>query len=495
MSHITVDTHGGGTLRRGYLSLSELIAQSIGLVGAAGGAGLLVPAVFATAGNGTWLAYLFATVGLLFASWSITQFARRTASPGALYTYAARGIGPIWGVVAGWSLLIAYSIGAAGILQGTVNETVVLLKDVGALGTTGAWLPVSVALTAIIALAAWFIAYRDIRLSTRTTLWIELMTVALILLVIVVALFVKHRWADSSQLTLDGVKPDQLRLGMVLAFFSFTGFESVTALGLEAKEPFRLIPRAVIVSILGPAALFLVTSYGLVALFHGDATPLDQVSAPLSSVAHGIGFGAVGILIDVGVALSFFAAFFSSINAAARLLYTFARQGLLHAATGRAHAGNATPHVAVTLIALFSLVTGLASQFAGTSLFDSYGYLSTIATFGFLLTYVVVAIAAPLFMRKRGELKPLHIAITVIAVVLIGIPFVGSVYPAAPGAYAILPYVFAALLLAGLGWFVALRVFAPHRLREIEAELAGTEEETRVSSQTRLVPDASLRDA
>ncbi|WOD20430.1 amino acid permease [Paraburkholderia kirstenboschensis] len=122
----------------------------------------------------------------------------------------------------------------------------------------------------IIALAAWFIAYRDIRLSTRTALWIELTTVALILLVIVVALFAKHRGADSSQLTPDGVKPDQLRLGMVLAFFSFTGFESVTTLGLEAKEPFRLIPRAVIVSILGPAALFLVTSYGLVALFHGS---------------------------------------------------------------------------------------------------------------------------------------------------------------------------------------------------------------------------------
>ncbi|WOD20429.1 hypothetical protein [Paraburkholderia kirstenboschensis] len=75
MSHITVDTHGGGTLRRGYLPLAELIAQSIGLVGAAGGAGLLVRAVFATAGNGTWLAYLFATVGPLFASCSITQFA------------------------------------------------------------------------------------------------------------------------------------------------------------------------------------------------------------------------------------------------------------------------------------------------------------------------------------------------------------------------------------------------------------------------------------
>ncbi|MGF6980594.1 hypothetical protein QFZ99_000070 [Paraburkholderia atlantica] len=30
-----------------------------------------------------------------------------------------------------------------------------------------------------------------------------------------------------------------------------------------------------------------------------------------------------------------------------------------------------------------------------------------------------------------------------------------------------MPYVFAALLLTGLGWPVALRVYAPHRLRQI----------------------------
>ena len=83
-----------GSLRRNYLSLPELIAQSIGLVGVSGGIGVLIPAVFATAGNGTWLAYLFAIVALLFASWSISVFARDSASPGALYAYVSAGIGP-----------------------------------------------------------------------------------------------------------------------------------------------------------------------------------------------------------------------------------------------------------------------------------------------------------------------------------------------------------------------------------------------------------------
>ena len=51
---------------------------------------------------------------------------------------------------------------------------------------------------------------------------------------------------DQSQLRLEGVSPEKLRLGLVLATFAFVGFESSTALGAEVKNPLRMIPRAVI---------------------------------------------------------------------------------------------------------------------------------------------------------------------------------------------------------------------------------------------------------
>jgi len=35
-----------------------------------------------------------------------------------------------------------------------------------------------------------------------------------------------------------------LRLGLVLALFSSVGFESATALGSEARNPLKTIPRA-----------------------------------------------------------------------------------------------------------------------------------------------------------------------------------------------------------------------------------------------------------
>ncbi|TDV06762.1 APC family permease [Paraburkholderia caballeronis] len=461
--------HTGG-LRRNYLNLPELIAQSIGLVGVSGGIGVLIPAVFATAGNGTWLAYVFAIVALLFSSWSISIFARDSASPGALYSYVSAGIGPLWGAICGWSLLIAYALAAAGILQGTLSTFLVLGREVGLLGGTVST-SVTLGLTVATAFAAWYIAFRDIRLSTRFTLLVELATLLLIAIVVIGTIAFGGHPVDRAQIALDGVKPTQLQLGMVLAFFSFTGFESATVLGAEAKDPFRAIPRAVVISVVGPAVFFVIGAYGLVSAFEGQTPALDHVDGPLAVLAHRLGAGWVGVLIDAGVSLSFFAAFFSSINAAARIVYTFGRQGLLHELTGRAHETNATPHVAVALVALLSLVTALVFTAHGTALLDSYGYLSSIATYGWLLAYVLVAIGAPLYLRRQGRLKAAHVAVSVVAVALLAIPLIGSVYPAPDGVYARLPYVFLALLAVGLAWFVVLRARAPERLRELEEDL------------------------
>lgn len=462
-------SHTGG-LRRNYLNLPELIAQSIGLVGVSGGIGVLIPAVYATAGNGTWLAYVFAIVALLFSSWSISIFARDSASPGALYSYVSKGIGPIWGAICGWSLLIAYAVAAAGILQGTISTFLVLGREVGLLHNVVS-LSLTLVLTVVTAFAAWYITFRDIRLSTRFTLLVELATLLLIAIVVVGTIVLGGHSVDRTQITLEGVKPSQLQLGMVLAFFSFTGFESATVLGAEAKNPFRSIPRAVVISVVGPAIFFVIAAYGLVSAFQGQTPTLDHVDGPLAILAHRLGAGWIGVLIDAGVSLSFFAAFFSSINAAARIIYTFGRQGVLHELAGRAHQTNATPHVAVALVALLSLVTALVFTAHGTALLDSYGYLSSIATYGWLLAYVLVAIGAPLYLRRLGKLKGFHVLVSVVAVVLLAIPLVGSLYPVPDGVYALLPYVFLALLALGLAWFLALRSRYPERLRELEEDL------------------------
>src|SRR5271154_6938574 len=76
-------------LRRGALSPLETLAQSVSTIAPTTTPAATIPLVCALAGNGTWLAYLLATIAVLLVALCIARFARYSASPGSLYTYAS----------------------------------------------------------------------------------------------------------------------------------------------------------------------------------------------------------------------------------------------------------------------------------------------------------------------------------------------------------------------------------------------------------------------
>lgn len=165
-------------LKRDCLSFWEVAAQSVGNISPAASPTLLLPLVFASAGEATWLAFLFATVALFFVALNVNHFARRSASPGALYTFVAQGLGPSWGMLAGWSLVIAYIFTAAAVLAGAAHYSRALLHAAGALGSDTV---LALTFCAIGVTLVWVIARRDIQISTRTLLVIEFTTIAVIL--------------------------------------------------------------------------------------------------------------------------------------------------------------------------------------------------------------------------------------------------------------------------------------------------------------------------
>jgi hypothetical protein len=83
--------HHAAGLRRDALPFVETLAQSIANIAPTVTPALAIPLVFASSGHGTWLTYLLATVGLLLVSLCINQFARRSATPGSLYSYTTAG--------------------------------------------------------------------------------------------------------------------------------------------------------------------------------------------------------------------------------------------------------------------------------------------------------------------------------------------------------------------------------------------------------------------
>jgi amino acid transporter len=464
-------TASSGGLKKNYLSFSEIAAQSIGTIAPSGTPGLVISVVFATAGNGTWLAYVFATLALLIVALQINVFATRVATPGALYVYAGVGLGPFAGVVSGWALLIGYVFTAAAVVNGTVYTALSVLHSIG---VTSIDQTLTYAIAIAAAVVAWWLAYRDIRLSTRTTLAIEIITIALILAVVVGYFVHRGNVVDTPQINLEGVDIEKLRLGLVLAFFSFVGFESAAVLGAEAKDPHRLIPRSVIASVIGVGLLFIVSAYALTSGFRGVEPPLSAAEAPLTTLANTFGGGVIGFLVSVGVALSFFACILGSINAAARVLYTLSHHGLFHGSARSTHASNSTPHIAASLVAVLALGLPLALTANGWSLLDGYGILGSIATYGFLVSYLLVSLAAPFYLRRNGLLKWHHVVSSGLAIVLLGVVLFGAVYPIPAWPFNVLPYVFLGLLGLGVAYFLLLRLVAPARLVAVETDLLGT---------------------
>jgi amino acid transporter len=436
-------------LRRGVLSPAETLAQSVSAIAPTTTPAMTIPLVFAMAGNGTWLVYVLATAAMALIGVLIGCFARRSASPGSLYKYVSESL-PDWASgLAGWALLLAYVATAVSVTGGFVQYANVLLQ--AATGRTA-----SAALLATIAiLIASAMAYRDIRLSARSMLWLEAASVGCILAIVALVLVRHGLHIDTAQFRLRGASVSGMRLGMVLALFSFVGFESATALGEEARNPLKTIPRAVLQSAIGLGFLFVVCAYTEVLGFRGLHETLDQSAAPFHTLAHQAGVSGLGIAVDVGAMMSMFACVLACTTAAARVLLTMSHNGLTHAHLTRTHHRNETPHIAILVTGIVTFVVTVALALRGVSGADIYGWMGSLATYGFLTAYALVCLAVPNFLRRERALTPLWIALSGAGFIAMLLAITGSVYPVPQGVYRRLPYIYLTYLVVGWLWTVS----------------------------------------
>src|SRR5579862_3483620 len=119
-------------LRREILSPMETLAQSVSTIAPTSTPAATIPLVCALAGNGTWLAYVLATVAILLVAWCIGRFARYSSSPGSLYSYAAMILPPWLSSIAAWSLLLAYVATASGVIGGLYQYAIFFVGKSGA---------------------------------------------------------------------------------------------------------------------------------------------------------------------------------------------------------------------------------------------------------------------------------------------------------------------------------------------------------------------------
>ena len=388
-------------LDRRSVGFFDVLAQSVAAVAPAAAATTVVLLVAGISPAATVLSIVLAGVLSLLVARTIAQFARRFAAAGSTYTYTARGLGPGAGLAAGAAVLVGYGAIAMFALLGGAYYLTFLLQavwpDAGGPGGLAAVLAAEAAFVAVVLV-------RGIRISSRIALVVEVLSVTLIAVLLVV-LLVRIGPVDPARvLGFEDFDPAALAAGSVIAITAFVGFESASTLGVEARSPLRTVPRAIVWTVVLSGGLYVLAAVAQVAGFDALGTPLAESASPINELATAYGLGGWGVAADLGIAASFLACAIGSTTALTRVLFTMGRDGVLPAPAGRAHPRFGTPIGAVALS--FPVIAGVPFLLLLSGLDVRAAMHVTIAVggAGYIVGYILVCTAAPVFLRRIGEL-------------------------------------------------------------------------------------------
>ena len=169
-----------------------------------------------------------------------------------------------------------------------------------------------------------------------------------------------------------------------IAILILVGFESVTAMGAEAKDPKRHIPIAVVTSLLVQGAFcylieyfaanyFLNSGYSMQSAV-GSAAPIGDMMVVVGNAILGPGNGRIFMEFEAfTVFLALIGTTLSCMNTGARVTYAMGKDSELPDSMGRLHSRNLTPHRAIWTLAVISAVVGC---FTVCNLFGNAGALT-----------------------------------------------------------------------------------------------------------------------
>jgi amino acid transporter len=386
----------------------------------------------------------------------IATFTRRMAVAGSLYSLTAKGLGPAAAFACGAALLAGYAVLLMAALAGAALYTDALLTRLGLAPPPA----VGAAVVVLLAILTGGLVLRGVRVSARIVLAVEAVSIALMIVIFAVLLAGPPAppapTGAAADWSLVGVAA-----GVLPALGAFIGFEAATTLGVEARRPFVSVPRAV----LGTAGLVgLLILLAALTQVVGFAGALGGQPEPVVTLAAAHGTPWLAVLLDLGIATSFVACALATTNALVRVLFSMARDRIVPQRIGATHRRYRTPHVAIAVAVPLAGAVPAALLLAGVPGLTVLRGLLSVATAGYLVAYLLVSLAAPLFLRRIGELTLPPVVVTAVAVPVLAIVCGAFVVSALGGP---LPIVLGALVLAALAWYAVLRARRPRELAGI----------------------------
>lgn len=305
-------------------------------------------------------AYLLASIAMLFTALSYSKMAARFPVSGSAYTYVRMGINSQFGFIAGWVILLDYLFlpMVIWLIGGS------FLFDAFPSISLGGWVAIFIISTTVINIIGLQLA--------KVVNSVLMLTQTLIILAFI-GLAIHYITTDGTMplwslqaLWGDDAKLPSIVAGASVACYSFLGFDAVTTLADETKNPQKTIPKAIILTTLLGGGIFVIASY-----FVQTAHPsfvFENTDAAATQIAKNIGGDIFVTIFLIGLIVGQFASGISAQASASRLLYAMGKDGVFYKKIfANLHKNYRTPQFniifcgAVAIIALFVDVMTAAS--------------------------------------------------------------------------------------------------------------------------------------
>ncbi|HEX3492371.1 MAG TPA: APC family permease [Streptosporangiaceae bacterium] len=351
-------------------------------------------------GAGAPAAFLFAAVVLLVFSVGYVAMARKKTSAGGFYSYISHGLGRELGIGTGYGAVVAYSVFEASLAGGFAYFANLKFA---AYGIHIGWPWLALGMVVLISLLTFF----DVRLSS-TLLAIGLLSEIAILIIFDIFMYSKGHvtWsaidpakAFSSFHASGKLLAGSVGIGLFFAFWSWVGFEMAPNYAEESKDPKRIVPRALYISVIGLGVFYTLTSW---APLFGYSSTHAAIAAAQSNAANfyldparTLAGGWVASIMSFLIITGSFACGMAFHNTTARYMYALGREGLLPKALGRTHPKFKSPHIASVVQSVIAVVIiVLFAVFTGTNDPNSQAYLQLYGLMAIMGMIIILSVQA-----------------------------------------------------------------------------------------------------
>lgn len=433
-------------LERRQLTQIDLMGQSLSTIAPATGMIFIAAWIISNRPGIAGLGIIIGTTAVVTAiAYCVTQFTRRMAAAGSLYSFAFHGLRTRATLTMGAALLVGY----LGISVSVVANSAISLLGLGAaLGIPTGGTGTLLAVAAVVAAAVALVSIRGVRFATRAILAVEACS-----LIVICALMLAGPDIDATPPATPATAA--LPFLALVVVFGMAGFESAAFFGPESRRPLTTVSRAVLVT---PAVV------GAVFVFAGWAAMSGRADAVVAAYFDGTASGAslaMVLAVRVGVTCSWLAGALGCAQAGSRLLLAMGIEGTLPRALSRVHPRLRTPYVAVGAFTAGSVAgawTYLLLFVTDSSAFDA------VVEIALVTAYTLLAVSCLRFLHRIGEDSRATTA-TALVIACTGACLLG--YLAVAGITErqwTLPVVVAAIAVSGTVWRAVLYRHRPRAL-------------------------------